>query len=781
MYADRLLQINMAAVACLATLFLGMGERSTALPLGMFVAAMLSVWITDFKGWFRLSKRMADVAAVAALAVCLPGALRLEKIAIISSVAHFIVCLQVIHLFREKDPAVYWHLLRFSILQVVVASLLSQEIAFGVLLVVYLFMALAAMGLLFFSSEWRRHHGRAVPPAEEARGRWPLAAQEAVFWSGPTGRVPLGREFFGRLFKIGTATLLVAILVFVSVPRFGRGAWRGFGGMARPTVGFSGRVRLGELGKVAQNPEEVMRVRLLEGSHGAVYRVSGGLYLRGAVLTEYRHGEWRPPAGTAGIGRGEWAASDPPIREAPVRQEIQLEPLDRDELFCVWPFTFVRPDRRIVYYPRAQRLTRLSGLRRDRFTYLLGTTAFWDHEQVTVVPNEEPVAVAPLLQMPAEEGRNPLPGLCALAAQWVAESGLPPADQYGRASTLERRLRGSNQFTYSLEGQDRDGSLDPVEDFITKHPRGHCEYFATALCLMLRSQGIPARVVIGFHTAEFNELGKFFQVRQLCAHSWVEAYLTPDQIPASVLRERPSWQWPQGAWIRLDATPSSEEMSPALSLLANIGGLFNQINFAWTNYVMEMDRPRQRDAIYHPVADALRKVFRAVTDPFWWQEVVAGVAHFLGLDRWLPSGGVGFSWFTLIAVLVACVLAIGIFKAAAIAYARWIVPLRSASGRRRGNALASVRFYRRFEKLLAKRGLARRLSETQREFALAASAKIAGRTGSGQITRPALEVVEAFYRVRFGGATLDETQAQAVEHALGQVQEAVARRKQVKP
>jgi hypothetical protein len=60
---------------------------------------------------------------------------------------------------------------------------------------------------------------------------------------------------------------------------------------------------------------------------------------------------------------------------------------------------------------------------------------------------------------------------------------------------------------------------------------------------------------------------------------------------------------------------------------------------------------------------------------------------------------------------------------------------------------------------------------------LAAAAQIATWTGSEWQAAPALDVVEAFYRVRFGGATLDEPEAEAVEHALAKVQEAVAGRK----
>ncbi len=100
-----------------------------------------------------------------------------------------------------------------------------------------------------------------------------------------------------------------------------------------------------------------------------------------------------------------------------------------------------------------------------------------------------------------------LPNLVALARRWIAESGLPRQDRLGRARYLEQKL-ASGRYQYSLAGQHRDTRLDPIEDFLTKHPQGHCEYFATALTLMLRSQGIPARLVVGYKCDEWNERGR---------------------------------------------------------------------------------------------------------------------------------------------------------------------------------------------------------------------------------------------------------------------------------
>jgi len=806
LYVERLLQINVATLACLATLLLGMGQRSTWTPLGMMVAAMASVWITDVKRWFVLSKQVAEWASVAALVVCLPQALRWERFAMIAAVANFVVLLQAIQLFRGKDPAVYWQIVRLSVLQVVVAALLTQDILFGLLLVVYLFTAMGAMALLFLYSEWRRHERQIAaalalrptaspphrkerlrdavgpaaetgnhPPEAKSAPRWPLAHQTATYWTGAVGRVPLGREFFFRLFKIGAVGLVVGVVVFAAMPRMGRGAWRGIGGLARATVGFSGGVRLGSLGKIIQNPQEVMRVWFFRTDTQDRYEVQGSVYLRGTVLTEYRRGEWRPPLEVRAARSGVWVASDQVIRPAPVRQLIHVEPLDREELFCVWPFTFLERDPRIAYYAWAQRLARRREFQRDRFAYELGTTAFLKNEQATLAPNEERLDPRPLLQMPERNGQSDVPGLVALASQWIQESQIPAKDRYRRAQWLERRLRDSGRFSYTLEGQTRDPSLDPIEDFITRNPRGHCEYFATALCLMLRGQGIPARVVIGYRTEEFNELGQYFQVRQLHAHTWVEAYLPATQIPAEIMRQRPTWQWLQGGWLRLDATPASAGTSRAVSLLARIGGWFDWLNFAWTSYVMEMDRPRQRVAIYQPVADALRALVRNVADPEWWRGWGRRLAGVLGLARWTPGNG-WFSWRTAAWWGLCGAAAIGLYRILRAAAARWIIPWLHARGKRRRAALASVAFYRRFEALLARHGFARHRSQTQRDFALTAAAALERRAAGSRLAEPAAVVAEAFYRVRFGGVPLEDAELRAVETALARIAESLRRK-----
>ena len=67
-----------------------------------------------------------------------------------------------------------------------------------------------------------------------------------------------------------------------------------------------------------------------------------------------------------------------------------------------------------------------------------------------------------------------------------------------------------------------------MEDFLVNRKKGHCEYFASALALLLRSIDIPARIVNGFKGGDWNELTQSMNVRQKHAHSWVEAYVGQD-------------------------------------------------------------------------------------------------------------------------------------------------------------------------------------------------------------------------------------------------------------
>ena len=384
----------------------------------------------------------------------------------------------------------------------------------------------------------------------------------------------------------------------------------------------------------------MLRVRFIQTATQELYHVEPDVYLRGALLTRYEGGDWSQPAGPATQVQPLQPETSGFKGRPAVVQRITIEPLDRRELFCVWPYTVTGDNGRMEFDPRSRRLLRSEAVRDQRFSYELGTTAFTDGLQTPIVPCDEETIderyLNRLLHAPE------LPRLKALADRWIAESGLPARDRIGRARYLEARLRDSGLFQYSLRGQDRNLDIDPIEDFVSEHRVGHCEYFATALAMMLRTQGIPSRVVLGYHCDEWNELGKFFQVRQLHAHSWVEAYLKPSQVPRELFHRDDHWDWAAGAWLRLDPTPgggqSGSEPTAMEGFWARLGGLQDW----WSNYVMEMDRQRQREAIYEPALRALRSFWEGLTSAEAWQRAshrAGRVARLWGARS--PVGGRG--------------------------------------------------------------------------------------------------------------------------------------------
>ena len=125
--------------------------------------------------------------------------------------------------------------------------------------------------------------------------------------------------------------------------------------------------------------------------------------------------------------------------------------------------TMIRPSGRL------ERIARWSGEPRgDNFKCEVITSGLVDGHQAPLIPAEREVAASPYLQMPGD--RSPLPRLTALAARWLRESGLRLDKHYDVARCFEQQLSSSGQFQYSLQGVERDTSIDAIEDFVSNNP-----------------------------------------------------------------------------------------------------------------------------------------------------------------------------------------------------------------------------------------------------------------------------------------------------------------------
>ncbi|MCS7306694.1 MAG: DUF3488 and transglutaminase-like domain-containing protein [Thermoguttaceae bacterium] len=826
---QRWLQIHIAGLAALGTLLLGLGQGDVLWPGAMAMAAAASVVLTDMTGYFRLSRTAANLIALGVVLWVLKDVRQWTGFGQVLIISKLLVYLQLILLFQQKDYRAYWQLAMISLLQVVVAAAFQQGVLFGLLLVGYFLLAVWTMilfflyrethrqppeplsgrfwpvwelvgkfllkGRLWLKDSWLRapfkEDGKQSPgalgegvvlakdrqgqPEERARpaqpGLWPLSGQVASLQGGqvPTGS-GLGWSLVRPLSHIAVVSWTFTLGLFFVIPRPSTGAWRGVALPLRHAVGFTDQVALGELGRIIQKSDEVLRIRFFDPQQRP-YGVEGPLYLRGAILHHYQHGHWRFSERRV-FPLQHPLARKPVVPYRPlVLQEITIEPMDRQELFCLWPYAAVDPNIWLIEDRARRRLLRPEENCRERYTYILWTTALEQGSQAPLNPFLFPEDVywdsSSLLQMPRRDGQSSVPSLEALARQWVQQAGISLEQRMNVARLLEARLKLSGRFRYSLQGQPRNPQLDPIEDFITEHPEGHCEYFATALALMLRSLGIPCRVVVGYLCDEWNPAGQFFQVRQWHAHMWVEAYLKAEHLPSSLTEGEYGWLWKHGAWLRLDPTPIVDPLQDQPFYIR----WASRLHTLWANYIVELDRFRQTEGIYKPLQEAFRNLVQRLQDPAWWSGLASDAGQWVGrfFAEWHRRGW--FSWQGFVVTFF-----LGLVGGSLVLLGQKILRrLRGQSPTPHVSALTRrvVEFYFHMETLLAAHGFRRLPGQTPMEFALRAGTALSQRLQDPQWQHLPAQVVDAFYRVRFGAQVLSPAYSQQIAHILESLKKAL--------
>jgi transglutaminase-like putative cysteine protease len=802
---QRLLPFAVAMVSALGVIMLAMGQRNVHLAAIALVAIAGSLVLTDLKGWVKLNRTLANVAAVVAVGLSVRDFMQFDRDTQLLAIANLLIYLQIVLLFQPKFIRVYWQILVLSLLQVVVGAALNLGVMFGLLLVIYLFLMLAALMLLFVRGETML---AALPDEQTTRtaGGSRLRSTPSRLPTGSIEVLASPTDQAARLLEAGLVrqsawggcvTLAVTTILFFSIPRFGDTVWQPASYALTRTVGFSSSVSLGTLGAVADNTDVVMRVEFRHANKpDEPYLIYGDPLFRGSVLTHYARGQWHH--GTRGRGYRLGPIPDKPPLVEGVLQRITIEPLDEPVLFGVFPMYKVHNSQRlpVKYDPARRRFLRSDEAMPSQFTFETLTTGFRLGRQHSITPEtrilgeaEHRAEFVQLLQLPytnsvtrldldlaqSRQRRDEvqplddLPELAATAQREISRAAIDAADPYFKlkaARALERYFHAP-PFAYSLEPETRDPAIDPVEDFIKNNPRGDCEYFASALALMLRTQGIPSRIVVGFKAGDYNEVGNFYQIQQLHAHAWVEAYLAPGEIPPA---ERPDG-FPAdttAGWLTLDPTPTADDDASfsGRGLLNTIADIGDYLQHLWSSYVLGLNAQRQRESFYEPLT-------RVTWRDGWRQVSQAGKDLFTGSWRWLSGDAFTFRGAAyLFGVVTALALAV---RGACRVIGAW--RRRSASRSRGRKPPRQVAFYERLERILAQQGIKRGPRQTPLEFALIAGAELVAHTDTRLHATLPRRIVEAYYRVRFGGHTLDAREADVVEQQLVTLGQVLAGRK----
>ena len=166
------------------------------------------------------------------------------------------------------------------------------------------------------------------------------------------------------------------------------------------------------------------------------------------------------------------------------------------------------------------------------------------------------------MQLPSLDLRVP-----ELAKQITARASNP----YDQARSIEAYLHSHYGYTLDLSGPPQ-GAGDPLSYFLFQKRAGHCEYFAAAMTVMLRTLNIPSRYVNGFQTGEYNDVAGDLVVRASDANSWVEAY------------------FPGFGWLTFDPTPPSNDVK-SQGLLSQLSHYWDWFELQWSELVINYDFP----------------------------------------------------------------------------------------------------------------------------------------------------------------------------------------------
>ncbi len=559
--------------------------------------------------------------------------------------------------------------LLLSFFMLVGASTLTVSVGFLLILMVFLLVGTWTLGL--YHLMWESEHSAPDQPS---------AVIEAHRLVTPS--------LLGLSVVASIASLLFTLLFFFVIPRVGQAALPLKARLGQMVSGFSERVELGSFGTIETDTTVVMRVQFPEGP--AAPQALHGLRWRGVAFDRFN-------------GRG-WSVTEPRRRTIPVvfggqiplgwprgtgpvvTQEIYLEPIDSEVLFAAPRLLGVVLSAGSLTVDAMGSISSPVPLARLHYRVVseLEGPAWRSPGAERALAGEER---ARYIQLP------PLsPRIHALARE--VTRGIP--DQWAAALRLSSYLQTNLRYSLALK---QTSAQDPLEDFLFVARSGNCEYFATSLAVLLRSLGIPARVVNGFQRGEWNPYGGYFTVRQHDAHSWVEAY------------------FPDRGWATLDASPragfdSSWAPSAAFQYL-------DALRMRWHRYVVNWglgDQLRASAAVRQRATHWRRLVFEGPLS--------------------VPGGKRGAA------------VAVGLAGALAVAIFLW----------RRGPALApvrlrrssSVRVYELMLKRLARLGLRPGPAETAREFCGRVALRLPDRRDAVE------ELTRAYEGVRFGGAAIGE-------------------------
>ena len=593
----------------------GSGEVNP-LVMGAFALATIGAWFweeprIDFKRW----QTPWTVLTLLVFTWTMLDILFIGEF-FLTSAMYFVVFLAGAKLFQLAEDKDFTQSMALSLLLLASGSVLNEALSFGVAFMAYVICSTLALTVQHLNVEVTEQHGS---------GRSRTRVEAIILWSA-----------------LGLAVLIFlgSIAFFFAFPRIGFGLFVQNNRTGVATSGFGDTVELGGHGTIREDGTVIMRVKFPNGppdnpaglyfrglsldnydgrswrdedDYGQNHSVQRELEGRGYLIGEATDGTWEEATDGA------------------IVTDVYLEPLQSDVLFSVGHFTALglpddvtdlpenwfgrsvradltgevslsqRSTQGVMYRAYSQEnLPTIDALREARYADLgdslteiidLAVRRLAEEQGQPLPPDYAPLSEASLGNLAAngnQRGRFharlarhylqlPDGQITDRMRAWVNERRATNPLDVDFALEVQRSLRTLEYTTDLPRPSGPDANL--VDEFLFDWQRGHCEYFATAMVVLLRTGGVPARIVNGFLGADFNQIGTYYSVRQANAHSWVEVY------------------FPELGWVRFDPTPAGAPSFGDGGFIDRMRQAIDSLRLTWFRWVVEYDVEKQANAI----------------------------------------------------------------------------------------------------------------------------------------------------------------------------------------
>jgi transglutaminase-like putative cysteine protease len=613
---------------------------------------------------------------------------------------HLLLFATVIRLYSARTNRDFGFLAVLAVASMLASAILTVETGFLVALAIFLALAVST----FVALEIRRSGADAVsPPLDPGT---PLARR-------------LNRALVAISLLVAFSALALGIAIFFLIPRFTTGYMSAFNLQPNMMTGFSDDMTLGTIGQIQQDQSVMMRIQV-EGDPARAQDV----HWRGIVLTNFDGKRWfTPPRGRdvviSGVD-GAYYFDPPPSRpdeSQQIRYTVLMEPMSSAAIFVAPRIQALRGN--------FQEDVGRPGTVRRHFLLMDETGSIFNSERIGVKMRYEAVSRLPVI--PPKELRSAsadypedvrdsylqLPRLDPRIKQLAEDVTSHASNPYDKAESLELYLKTHYAYTLDLRG---DPGNDPLAYFLFNRRAGHCEYFASAMAIMLREIGIPARYATGFLPGEFNDVGGDYIIRASDAHAWVEAF------------------FPGYGWLTFDPTPGGDVKRPS-GAFEHIAMYWDWFQLTWSEWIVNYDFAHQIR-----LSDNTQRTTRdlGVRARDWYHEKQEQAMRLLlVLDQRIEASS--YSLPALLVFFVALLLWMRGRVLLRYAVARWNL------GARRGSSLTpslAIFEYQEMLKMLEKKGWKKAPSQTPREFASAIPAL--------EISVPVSQLTELYQSARFG-------------------------------